>query len=336
MDSEDDPYKLLEVSKEASQSQIKAAYRKAALKHHPDKQQTEEAKIKAHAIFSKISNAYECVSDEQKRVQYEQEQIKKQQQARTRHEFNFPSAHFHDPFQVFQQVFREEFGGLSATSMSPMFGRGNRRAVDPFFEKDIDNFFGNPLMSRQRRYDPFDRSMNMFGGRGFDDMFESMNRDIQQQQQQHSSQGRANNNQQQQNYSFYSSSSSTSYGGAGETVSTQVTRRIVNGQEETVTEKIVTKADGTVERQVLENNNNSGSSNSFLDNDQQASPSLQDHEDKKYTQHNDNETHSFLPWRRRLSSRKKTENNENTQQEQGQYHRHVESAESDPKRKRTS
>lgn len=56
-------------------------------------------------------------------------------------------------------------------------------------------------------------------------------------------------------YSF--SSTTTSYGGAsgrGETITTQTTRRIINGREETLSERMIQKADGTIERQVLDSN----------------------------------------------------------------------------------
>lgn len=49
------PYEILEVSKNASEKEIKASFRKLAKKYHPDKNNTEEAKL----IFSQILGAYE-------------------------------------------------------------------------------------------------------------------------------------------------------------------------------------------------------------------------------------------------------------------------------------
>jgi molecular chaperone DnaJ len=60
----EDLYKILEVSKTATAAEIKKAYRKLALKNHPDKGGDEE-------VFKKISNAYNILSDEQKRAQYD-------------------------------------------------------------------------------------------------------------------------------------------------------------------------------------------------------------------------------------------------------------------------
>ncbi len=58
-------YDILGVSKDASQEEIKKAYRKKAHKHHPDKGGDEEK-------FKKINEAYQVLSDEEKRKRYDQ------------------------------------------------------------------------------------------------------------------------------------------------------------------------------------------------------------------------------------------------------------------------
>jgi molecular chaperone DnaJ len=62
----EDYYEILGVSKEASDEEIKKAYRKLAHKYHPDKANGDEAK------FKKINEAYQTLSDKTKRSQYDQ------------------------------------------------------------------------------------------------------------------------------------------------------------------------------------------------------------------------------------------------------------------------
>ena len=66
----DDYYAVLGVSKNASSKEIKSAYRKLALKYHPDKV-PEEEKEKAEEIFVRVSEAYAILSDEDKRKVYD-------------------------------------------------------------------------------------------------------------------------------------------------------------------------------------------------------------------------------------------------------------------------
>ncbi len=63
-----DPYKILGVEKSATEDEIKKAYRKLALKHHPDRAGGKQNEEK----FKEISKAYEILGDKQKRAQYDQ------------------------------------------------------------------------------------------------------------------------------------------------------------------------------------------------------------------------------------------------------------------------
>ena len=65
----EDYYQLLGVDKKASTEEIKKAYRKLALKWHPDK--NPQNKAQAEEKFKKISEAYAVLSDEEKRKQYD-------------------------------------------------------------------------------------------------------------------------------------------------------------------------------------------------------------------------------------------------------------------------
>lgn len=63
-----DFYKILEVARDASDRDIKKAYRKLALKYHPDKNQGDAA---AEAKFKEISAAFEVLSDPKKKEKYD-------------------------------------------------------------------------------------------------------------------------------------------------------------------------------------------------------------------------------------------------------------------------
>lgn len=64
--SKRDYYEVLGVAKDASADEIKKAFRKAAVKHHPDKEGGDETK------FKEINEAYEVLKDQQKRQRYDQ------------------------------------------------------------------------------------------------------------------------------------------------------------------------------------------------------------------------------------------------------------------------
>jgi molecular chaperone DnaJ len=66
-----DYYEVLGVAKNASDEDIKKAYRKLAMKYHPDRNQGDEAK-KAEEKFKEAKEAYEMLSDPQKRAAYDQ------------------------------------------------------------------------------------------------------------------------------------------------------------------------------------------------------------------------------------------------------------------------
>src|SRR5689334_15234540 len=63
-----DFYEILGVAKTASADEIKKAYRKLAMKHHPDRNPDDKA---AEEKFKEASEAYEILSDEDKRAAYD-------------------------------------------------------------------------------------------------------------------------------------------------------------------------------------------------------------------------------------------------------------------------
>lgn len=66
MSNKRDYYEVLGVAKSASDDEIKKAFRKAAVKYHPDKEGGDEAK------FKEVNEAYEVLKDKQKRQRYDQ------------------------------------------------------------------------------------------------------------------------------------------------------------------------------------------------------------------------------------------------------------------------
>ena len=65
----EDFYDTLGISREASDSEIKSAYRKLAMKYHPDRNQGDSA---AEQKFKDVSQAYEILKDPKKRQTYDQ------------------------------------------------------------------------------------------------------------------------------------------------------------------------------------------------------------------------------------------------------------------------
>ena len=63
-----DFYKILGVSKDVSDADLKKTYRKLARKYHPDSNQGDE---KAEAKFKEISEAYSVLSDPEQRKEYD-------------------------------------------------------------------------------------------------------------------------------------------------------------------------------------------------------------------------------------------------------------------------
>jgi len=66
---QEDYYEILGVARDASGDQIKSAYRKMAMKHHPDR--NPESKTEAAEMFRRCSEAYSVLSDPQKRQIYD-------------------------------------------------------------------------------------------------------------------------------------------------------------------------------------------------------------------------------------------------------------------------
>ena len=109
-EEQEDYYAILGVKKDATEAEIRKAYRKLALKWHPDKNPNN--KEEAEEKFKKINEAYSVLSDKNKRNQYDHGGI-----------------HF-------------DFGGFNADDIFKDFFGGKDPFSDFFKFDDDDDFFG--------------------------------------------------------------------------------------------------------------------------------------------------------------------------------------------------
>jgi curved DNA-binding protein CbpA len=260
-DSQDDPYNTLNLPRDATQSQIKSAYRKLALKYHPDKQKSEQDKKTCSDLFAKIGNAYEVLGDPRRRAEYdrygtiggaEQQQQQQQQQHNPfngffgagspfmNDQFFTGQGHgqqqhhdFMDPFEIFRSVFGQEqmhrFGFDDQ-------GHANGHANDhPSMMTGGGGHMANHMNSHMNMMNSMMNMHSPFGGMSQDMMSAGM-----------MNQGGGGGN----GFSSFSSSSSSTFGGGagGHRESVSTSTRIVNGKRQTVTERTIVKPDGTVER----------------------------------------------------------------------------------------
>jgi molecular chaperone DnaJ len=111
-----DYYEVLGVSKEATKEEIKKAYRKQALKYHPDKNPGDK---KAEEHFKEAAEAYEVLSSEEKKARYDR--YGHAGMGNSGGGFGGHTMTMDDIFSSFGDIFGDAFGGFGA------FGGGGRR-----------------------------------------------------------------------------------------------------------------------------------------------------------------------------------------------------------------
>ena len=96
-----DLYEILGVSKTANQAQIRAAYRKLALKYHPDRNDDEATA----ALFQEVKEAYDVLGNEERRKLYDKYgDLAKNPNFKG---FDDASGHFESQFGGFESFFKD-------------------------------------------------------------------------------------------------------------------------------------------------------------------------------------------------------------------------------------
>jgi molecular chaperone DnaJ len=127
--SKRDYYEILCVERVASIEEIKKSYRKLAVKYHPDKNPGDKT---AEEQFKELGEAYEILSDSQKRALYDQHG----HAAFDRRSGGFArggGGGFHDPFDIFREV----FGGGGGNIFDDLFGGGRADPTQPQRGEDL-------------------------------------------------------------------------------------------------------------------------------------------------------------------------------------------------------
>ncbi|ARU16102.1 molecular chaperone DnaJ [Croceicoccus marinus] len=126
METEVDFYELLEVERSADDKTIKSAYRRLAMRFHPDRNPGD---AESEARFKAISRAYDCLKDPQKRAAYDRFGHAAYEQAASGGGQGGGQG-FSDIGDIFETIFGSAFGGASG-------GGRQRRGADLRYDMEI-------------------------------------------------------------------------------------------------------------------------------------------------------------------------------------------------------
>src|SRR5213079_3307663 len=116
-----DYYEVLGVKRDATDEEVKRSYRKLAVKFHPDKNPDDPH---AEEKFKELGEAYDVLIDPDKRAAYD----RFGHAAFAQGGAGFGRGDFHDPFEIFREVFGG--GGIGGGIFETFFGGGGTSAED--------------------------------------------------------------------------------------------------------------------------------------------------------------------------------------------------------------
>mmetsp|Transcript_15367 Transcript_15367/g.22610 ORF Transcript_15367/g.22610 Transcript_15367/m.22610 type:complete len:321 (+) Transcript_15367:108-1070(+) len=317
MNNDGNPYDVLGVPSNASIADIKKAYRKLAIRNHPDKVTGgSEAKARASQRFAQIGAAYEILSDEGTRKEYDRKQQMQQMGGHGMSgdaffsDFSSMGGHHRDPFSLFEEVFGRGFAShdhhFGGHKHGHTAGDGGGRRQNSSQRRRTNDPFDDPFFTQggfgggMGGMGGFPGMGGMMGGMGMMDQM------MQQMHQQHRGGGGRGVSFSSSSTSYGGggpggmmttsySSSSTSYGGpSSESVTT--TTQIVNGKRVTRTERTLVRPDGTVEKHVETSGDGSSTANAIEVDSSSNSLTIENDDGRS-------QKRSFF--RRKTSSRKK-------------------------------
>jgi molecular chaperone DnaJ len=152
-----DYYEVLGVPRNADPEEIKKSYRKLALKYHPDKNPGDKS---AEENFKELGEAYEALSDPQKRAAYDRHgHAAFDPRARAGAGQAWGGGGFHDPFEIFREVFGAGsffdgfFTGGQADPNAPQRGDDLRYDLELDFEEAAEGCEKEITVSKPERCD---------------------------------------------------------------------------------------------------------------------------------------------------------------------------------------